>query len=459
MLIYSRFVLVDDKEQHLLGIKRSLDFLRLDCHSKLYSDETVAGWEQLPGTRVLFLDQNLTTGATFGTGNNVAFAALQEVIQKLICPDSGPYGLVLWAEQPELEAFKQIIFERFTGDDARFIPAFFASLRKGDYIDTTTGVEINPEKLRADIISKISENPQMKALMTWEADCAAALDAVLRSIVNIVPLSDRGSPDFSLELGKVLYRLSQAGAGISRANENPREAINRVLVPILADRIMEHDPDSGQAFDWNDALQKPTESPSVRAQGSINSAIHLSFAKSPLSAAILPTELGAVVELPTNSLSEFLDSRFDLTEAMFREKLFIISEDEWAECRPRLVQIGAACDAAQPRPGPLLFLFSFEWSFANEDGMKTKGGDPKKNLSVDGGRNPKDLEWLSPLLQFDPALNPGHLSVFKNLVLSVPRTEANTWTSVYRLREELVSQLTQSYARHISRPGIVTLPP
>lgn len=166
---------------------------------------------------------------------------------------------------------------------------------------------------------------------------------------------------------------------------------------------------------------------------------------------------GAVVRLPEDRLNDFLTAKFGLSEDEFRESLFKVNVAEWTDCRPRLVQIGAACDAAQPKPGPLLFLFAFEWSFANADGKKTKDGDPKGNLSADG-RKRKDLEWLSPILQFDPALNPGYLSVFKNLALSVPRAEAAAWTSVYRLREELVSQLTQSYARHISRPGIVTLP-
>ena len=458
MFSYSKFVLVDDKEHHLDGLKRALNFLKLDCHAKLYSDEAVGEWEKLPGTRILFLDQNLTTGATFGgTDNKVAFTALQEVIQKLICPDSGPYGLILWAELPALDSFKQEIFDRFTGDDARLIPSFFTALTKGDYINTSNGSDINAARLRADIMSRMSENPQMRALMTWEADCSAASDAVLRSVVDLVPLEKRRSNDFSGELGKVLYRLCQAGSGANRARENPREALNHVMVPILADRILEHDPDSGNAFDWNNALHDPTESPSVQAQGAINSAIHLSFARSPLSHPIRPTELGAVVRLPTENLTEFLNVKFGVSEDEFRASLFKVNDVEWRDCHPRLVQIGAACDAAQPKPGPLFFLFAFEWSFANADGKKTKGGDPKGNLSI-GGRTPKDLEWLSPILQFNPTSNPGHLSVFKNLVLSIPRAEAAGWASLYRLREELVSQLTQSYARHISRPGIVTLP-
>ncbi|MEY8880041.1 hypothetical protein [Donghicola sp. XS_ASV15] len=52
MFLHSRFVVVDDKEHHLNGIKQTLDALRLDCHSKLYDDESVGDWEPLPGTRI-----------------------------------------------------------------------------------------------------------------------------------------------------------------------------------------------------------------------------------------------------------------------------------------------------------------------------------------------------------------------------------------------------------------------
>ena len=315
MFIHSRFVIVDDKETHLDGIKKSLDSLRLDCHSKLYSDETVADWQKLPGMRILFLDQNLITGATFGSETKVAFAALADVVFKLVCPESGPYGLILWAEQPELEELKDSFFERFTGEDAQLLPVFFTSLRKGDYINTNTGEIVDAQKLQVDIQDRISQSPQLNAMLSWEADVSAAMDAVLRSVVNLIPDDDRASDNFGPELGKVFYRLSQAGAGIDRATESPREAINRVLVPILADRIIEHDPSSGNNFDWQTALVDPTESPSVPAQASVNSAIHLSFARSEGSAPIKATDLGAVVQIPDNDVSGFLAGQFGLTES------------------------------------------------------------------------------------------------------------------------------------------------
>jgi hypothetical protein len=457
MFIYSRFVVVDDKEHHLSGIKQSLDVLRLDCHSKLYTDESVADWVPLPGTRMLFLDQNLTTGATFGSTNSPAFSALADVVRKLICPESGPYGLILWAEQPELEQLKTFMFERFTDDDSRLLPVFFTALKKGDYINTTNGEVTDPQKLRNDIFDRISENPQLTALLSWEADVAAAMDAVLRSVVNLVPVTALGSDQFSSELGQTLYGLSQAGAGIKRAMESPREAINRVLVPILADRIIEHDPASKEAFDWKQALVKPTNSPSVKAQALLNSAVHLSFAKSAGSAAILPTELGAVVKLPEDDLSAFLKNRLGLSDTEFREALFKVSEVEWAKCRPRLIRIGAPCDSAQPKPGPLAYLFALEWPFANAGGAN-EPGTTKTNFRAKSSRIRNDLEWQSPILDFDDSENPGRISAFKNLVLSVSKDEAKDWIPVYRFRDELVSEITHSYARYIARIGIVTLP-
>ncbi|MEP5151433.1 hypothetical protein [Planktotalea sp.] len=454
MLINSRFVIVDDKEHHLSGIKKSLDFLRLDCHSKLYTDETVAEWEKLPGTRILFLDQNLTTGATFGANNKVAFTALEDVIQKLICPESGPYGLVLWAEQPEVDELKEHLFGRLTGEDAKHLPVFFTALRKGDYIDTSNGAVLDPEKLRTDILTKVSESPQLRALLTWEADVAAAADAVLRSIIDLVPIEHRASDQFGSELGKVLFKLSQAGAGKNRATETPRESINRVLVPILSDRIAEHDPDSGDTFDWKTSLEDPKAPPTVKVQASVNSAIHLSFARTARSAPIEPTELGAVIEFPFEISDAVLKEKWGVTEAQLRDDIFQVSEAEWEDCELRLVQVGASCDNAQPNPGPLLYLLAVEWPFASPDGTKT---ETKKRLHKK--RDPKSgMEWESPVLKFSADKNAGKVSVFRSLSISVPKPSTKGWKVSYRFREELISELTQEYARYISRPGIVTLP-
>lgn len=457
MFLHSRFVVVDDKEHHLRGIKETLDTLRLDCHSKLYDDEAVGDWKPLPGTRILFLDQNLLTGATFGTADNkVAFTAIQDVITQIICPDSGPYGLVLWAEEPDLDALKANLFERFTGEDARYLPVFFAALQKGDYIDTNDGTVKEPEKLQADIQDRMAQSPQMKALLSWETDVAVAAGAVLRSIVDLVPFESRSTDEFGTELGHVLYRLAQVGAGIDRAQENPREAINHVLVPILADRVTEHDPQGDAGDSWQNALVPHADRfASVPVQAAINTAIHISHASSPNSTPILPSDLGAVIEFPFDNLPVALAELFGLTvEKICDNGFFGLQQEDWDKCSLRLVQIGASCDHAQPKDGPLLYLLGLEWPFDNPDGSRENGARLYAKKSKKSG-----LEWRTPSILVGQQKSPGKLSVFLNCATSASRDRVSKWTPVYRLREELTSKLTQEFARNISRPGILTMSP
>lgn len=463
MFVGSRYVLVDDNPKHLTGIKLALNELRLDCHAKLYVEEEIGDWTTLPGTRFLFLDMNLVGGDTMGSGTAATFTNMAEVIEKLICPNSGPYGIIIWAKDPQVDALKEFLFDRFDGEQKRLLPVFFSQLQKGDYINTISGEPLPGTNLSNDIRKLMSASPQMKALLSWEADVAIAADAVLRSIVDLVDPEKRATEEFGKELGEALYRLSQAGSGIDKAEENPRDSINRVLVPILADRVTEHDPQGDAGESWKDAIVAPAnakDSVPVPVIASVNSAMHLSFARTSASAPIQPTELGAVVEFPMQDTDVFLKTHFGFDQAEFLDKVFRVTEDEWKDCTPRLIQIGAVCDAAQPKPGPLLYLFAVEWPFANDDGLKAKGvdgGDPKKNLASDSGRKPKELEWQSPILKFGDVPQGGKISVFKNLSIGLPPEEAQKLKAVYRFREELVSQLTQDYARYISRPGIVAL--
>lgn len=463
MFVGSRYVLVDDNPNHLSGIKLALNELRLDCHAKLYVEEEIEDWETLPGTRFLFLDMNLVGGDTMGSGSAATFTYMAEVIEKLISPDSGPYGIIVWAQDPQVDALKAFLFERFEGDQKRLLPVFFSQLQKGEYINTVTGKPIEGKNLSGDIRDLMAASPQMRALLSWEADVAVAADAVLRSIVDLVSPEKRATEEFGKELGEALYRLSQAGSGVERAEENPRESINRVLVPILADRITEHDPQGDAEASWKGAIVAPENAKSpvpVPVIASVNSAMHLSFARTAASVPIQPIELGAVVELPADDINEFFKKNFGFSQTDFLNQVFRVDEGEWKDCTPRLIQIGAVCDAAQPKPGPLLYLFAVEWPFANADGLKAKGvegGDPKKNLAADSKRARKATEWQSPILKIGDAPQGGIISVFKNLSIGLPPEEAQKLKAVYRFREELVSQLTQDYARYISRPGIVSL--
>ena len=144
---------------------------------------------------------------------------------------------------------------------------------------------------------------------------------------------------------------------------------------------------------------------------------------------------------------------FGLTEVDLQSDKFlnVRNLDEWKNCSLKLVEIGAACDHAQPGLGPLTYLLAIEWAFVEQ-----VQGQPKPNLRRDKGDGP-DAEWRSPVLRIGVNSSPGRISVFSNCAMTIPRVHAEKWIAVYRFRDELVSELTQKYARHISRPGLVSL--
>jgi len=454
MFFKSRIVAVDDKDYHLTGLKNALNSLCMDCHTILYDEETITEAPNLPGTRILFLDLNLRTGTTFNGLGSSGLTAISEVLKQLIDPDSGPYGLIIWAEQPLLEDISNFLIERLTGEDAKYLPVFFTALTKGNYINTINGEVINADRLKTDIEAAIASNPQMKALFSWEADVVAAMDATLNSLINLVPTEIQCTTEFPNELGKILYRISQAGSGMERAMENPRESINRVLVPILSDRITQHDPQGASTTNWNAALVNPGTAPiTIEAKAQINSAIHISENIAELDTEISATDLGSFVPLPFELNDENLQNKFGITTQNLRSKDFlnVSNDNEWDNCQLGLVQVGASCDHAQPNDGPLLYLLAIEWPFTNpsevEGTPNLRANKTNKNIS----------EWRTPPLLVEPEKIPGKISVFLNLSMSVTRDIAEGWTPQFRFRDELVSQLTQAYARHISRPGIVEL--
>lgn len=461
MLICSKITVVDDNADHLTGIKECLNELKLDCHTKLYEDEHIDDWQMLPGTRVLFLDQNLTGHANFGIDNEQVLDRIVEVIKKLICPNSGPYALILWAENPDVESLKPRLFERFRDENSQLLPVYFSMLKKSRYIDIPAKPERRsvrePERLKQDILDEINRIPQLQALLLWEKDVSEAVDAVLRSIVDLVPAAKRASNGFADEVGKILYRLSQAGAGVNRAECNPRDAISRILLPMLADRLARQCADEKQQSNWKAALTPPRDDervPSVLSdRAKLNSAIHLSFQNAEISA----TELGAVIDVSPAVYEQLVTRYLGLTDQQLKET-FGVDDHEWSDCKLRLVKIGASCDNAQPKPGPLSYLLAIEWLFANDDGSRNRDKKHlhKKRKAAQGS------EWSTPILFFssdENHNNPGMLTVFRNLVVSVPEDETKEWSVVYRLREELISNITLEYARFISRPGIISLPP
>lgn len=150
------------------------------------------------------------------------------------------------------------------------------------------------------------------------------------------------------------------------------------------------------------------------------------------SAPILPTDLGAVVAFPFKDAPQALFDLFDLTvEKLCCDTLFGMHKEDWPKCSLRLIQVGASCDQAQPKDGPLLYLLGLEWPFDNADGSKTNKAKLHARKSSKSGR-----EWKTPTILVGTNLVPGKLSVFLNCTYSATRAQVADWKAAYRLRDE-----------------------
>lgn len=290
----------------------------------------------------------------------------------------------------------------------------------------------------AEIGNAVDMAPQLAALLSWEQDVQSATRSTLTSLTDLVPSDERTSDRFPSAVDVVLSRLAISAVGVNNVNRDPRAALNSCLGPILADRIASQTVDNDVDL-WRRAITAGEAPPLPPSQsGQINRMLHVAL---PETGNILPTDWGAVVEFPLNWEDDnTLRSQFGLSGSELINCHFKISPQFVESCRPHLLRIGAPCDFAQTRPGPITYLLTLE--VPHDVGHC--------------GKLPHAI-WPSPLLSLDGD------RAFKLLVSTVfPWTTLPTaavhWRARYRLREQVLMQLVHSFGTHSTRPGYITVP-
>jgi hypothetical protein len=398
------------------------------------------------GVRVLVMDLNLISGA-IGTNHNQHFAQIAGMLEELISPTGGPFLLVVWSSTahlvPELAAYL----------DKSPIPACarpiaVLSLPKDKYIDLASGELSATGNLQTAIKEHIHSNPQIAALVSWETSVLEAAAETLASIVDLVPADKRQGATVSAELDLVLSRLAIESVGKGNVGADPMTAVASVLAPLLSDRIISRT--GADAEMWRRAVTRfdgaALPAASSQESGKINRMLHVAV---PGSEAIRPMDWGAVVKCPDEILrDESFVETFGVTLTDLLACDFKIERDSRGECRPCLIRIGAVCDYAQQRKGPITFLLAFEIPVKAK--RKTHNG---KDL-------PSPIaEWRSPVLMLDGGETPP-FRLHTNVRFPLTRTAraCERWTVRYRLREQLLVELISAASNYVARPGIVNMP-
>lgn len=437
MFTASRFIAIDNEPKHLEAITNAFNQLGVSCLGMLYEPGNPFKKDHFAGLRALILDLHLTSG-TKQTDDKQHYSLIAGLLEDNIAATAGPYVIVLWTEYPaKAEELIAYLDERL---EVHARPLTVIPLSKDPYLfldrtESKYGSVRDPAALRDELTKKIMENPQVSAMLTWELDVMKAASATLNSILALVPADKRTSAEFPKALDLLLSRLAAAAVGAKNVKTDVRAAINAVLVPVLTDRLHAMSDTLGNNA-WKKAVTKAGrrfEELSPAAAGALNQMLHIEIVAAPAEA------WGAVVEYPAGwrrgakTRNTFGDTLTDVIDKEFK-----IPKGDIGKCRPVLVRVGAVCDYAQKKNGPIPYVLGIEKPFVIE---------PHSD-------QPASL-WTSPVFVRDEEAFV--LQTSSRYLISVPPVRVTEFKVNYRLREPLLMELVTRLSTYLARPGIISV--
>ncbi len=429
MFAAPRFIAIDDNSTHLEAIQLALQRAGTSSYGIHYRPE-----DEMPnvfsGVRCLFVDLHLVTSLKT-SDERQNYGIIAGIIDSRIAKDSGPFLLVVWTAYPKL--CKEL--EQYLNDALTYVkPVALLALSKADYIDVDSGEVKNADGLRAKIDELLDTVPQLSALLAWEHDVLVAAGATLASVLTLIPDAQRNSQTYPAALDSVLSKLACAAVGKHNVGRDPRTALVQALVPILADRISNRWSDDDLEV-WKRALTKHGdgwETPTQNEAAEVNRMLHLA----PVGPEKFgPADWGSVVTLPFDLSEENVQANFGVdVKGLFGE--FKVGDGDQEKVVAILVRIGAVCDVAQQKKGPIPYL----------SGFKVPADIGKKD-------KPTAAIWKSPNFAEKDVIF--CLQIHNRFGMTVQRQICEQWKALYRMREPLLMQLISANAEYVSRPGII----
>lgn len=426
MLSSPRIIAIDDDLTHLRGLADGLNSFGAAClavHFKAATEPTAC-----PHVRVIFADLHLTEGSQ--TGDHAKdMGVLGGLIEQFIRP-TGPYMMVLWTRFPE----QADTLQRFLDDRLKGVTKPFAvtAIDKAAYLDGNGAVK-DASQLVGAIKGVLEHQPHIAAFVDWEERIQGAASDTVCAIMDLIP-HQSDALDRSRLIAAVLWQLAAEAVGNEHVAKDPFRAVNEALLPILADRVAVLKAEARTGEIWAKAVVEPKKAEDLSLQDAarLNRLVHVADGKG-----FAGSDWGVVIPLPAAHASEALfESTYGLAMQRAAKEEFGCKDFVPGDPRFRwvLVQIQAACDFAQRRPGPLPYLLGLEMPAASLTTGKLK-----------------EAVWQSPLFELNDSVR--LLNVNSRFPISFVENAIRTAVPLYRLREQLLAELIYRVHASGSRPG------
>jgi hypothetical protein len=440
MFTRGRYVVVDDNENELQALISALHACGVPCVPILYKAEEPLPDGFLAGVRVLFLDLHLVPSVQLGD-HAPAINNLIQLLESGISPESGPYVIVLWSSHAGQHAeLSKKIGERL--DPAKRPLAVLVLDKKAYDLDKPTAE--SGERLIADVTAEVAKDPRLQALVNWEKTVLDAVAATLSHIGSLIPESEKTPDKYGPRIDTILSELAAAAVGKEHVKADIKAAVNAALAPILADRIANQRSEPDDTKIWEAAVTKFKDKPSLGAADAarLNTMLHVAFAPAENPA---PMDWGALVFPSDAALTDdAVLGRFGFAkkgQLVFEASPAMKGTPAYNLCQLAFVRIGASCDHAQKRSGPMLYALAFmvPCSAVLRDPL------PKSFIS-------------SPSLILPGSEEPVCLHVNARFQVTLTEADVAEWHSVGRIREQLLMQISVHCAEYTTRPGIIAIP-
>ncbi|SFP97701.1 hypothetical protein [Ralstonia sp. NFACC01] len=460
---YSRVVAIDDDEDHLQKIVWGLGKAGF-CAIPFFFDDGKLEDEPsapLPGIRLVFTDIHMVGG---GQHNDVIHATnIVKCLKKIV--GTGPYVLIFWSQFPdEKDRIGGLINERSIG--AKLNPPIgYGAINKNDVfnLESASGEDaFNASRLRDLILEAVQSFRTIAVPAAWENRVAQAAATTTNRLFDLVKASGTATDDWE----QLFACLACEAVGHHQARENPTDALDEALLPLLEDQLSvlgDGNIAAANSPQWLRDLLNSERSP--RRPRSVSTAqLNTSYLIEQFNGEGQPEmwERGVVTALGPAFLNSGPFVRaFGLEATELIRDEFATRTDmeagELAQTKLHIVELGPECDHVQGKMKTHRYLLallvpdSLIDAFSGQQKRGTKAPSNKRY----GNESVMDVGRLA--LESPPLQTPGdwHLLVSCRRFMSLAVKTKIDGTPRFRLRRALMEEVAHRYATHARRPGVM----
>ena len=429
----NKIILVDNRVDHLDTLSNVFFNEKIGCLPILYESTYD---NPLDGIRLAFFDINLLDSGT----DTQMIATVVDALTKYISADNGPYALIFWTDRKTL--IPQI---------SNYINQRQIDVPKPLVIDCIDkDVFYDDASLLLNKLKEIFANPTLNVLIDFENVVTNAATKTVNQFFEIIPSNDKWgkSKDYVHNFERIFSSLAVSSSGFHNAKTNPDKAVYSTLNQTLKFHIE----NSTNSNNWKNILTSlnnavlPSNISKVARFNyfQLNNLIHIDREISNLQ----KEDRGVVIVLDKNYLRNYGLTFRKFYDAMikFRKR---DKENESAKILRLIhssklvcIEISASCDHSQRSNRINKYIFGIIT-------RKMKSKDYEHNNNSIPANSVCVLNYLDNNQEKQIWVN-------YNYVVGLKTDDNNLGEILFRLKGEMINQIGNRYANHVSRIGITS---